>query len=448
MLGLLTDLYQLTMAAGYHESGKTGEVATFELFVRRLPPNRNFIVAAGLAQAVDYLLNLHFEPPELAYLRSLRQFQNVAPGFFDFLAGLRFTGDLFAVPEGTPLFAGEPILTVRAPIVEAQLVETYLLATIGFQTLIATKAWRIATTAGSRSVVEFGTRRAHSPEAGVLAGRAAYIGGCAGTSNTETGFRYGVPVYGTAAHSWVQSFADEEDSYRHLQKLLGEATVYLIDTYDTLDGAHKAAALGRPLWGVRLDSGNLVELSRKVRAILDGAGLHDAKIMATGDLNEYKILELMSHQVPIDAFGVGTSLATSDDAPHLGAVYKLVEIQAHGARRYTAKFSEGKLTLPGAKQVFRYNGFDLIGRTAQSPTPGPDGEYPEALLEPVVIGGTLARTLPDAAAARRHALASVGKLPAATRSLFEGQDPYRVEYTPELLELLDEVRHHKDGVLA
>lgn len=448
MRGLLTDLYQLTMAAGYYESGKTGERATFELFVRRLPPNRNFIVAAGLAQAVEYLLQFHFEPAELDYLRALPQFRNASSGFFDFLAGLRFTGDLFAVPEGTPIFAGEPLLTVRAPLVEAQIVETYLLATIGFQTLIATKAWRIAATAGDCAVVEFGTRRAHSPEAGVLAGRAAYIGGCAGTSNTETGFRYGIPVYGTAAHSWVQSFATEDESYRRLQQLLKEQTIYLIDTYDTLEGARKAALLGRPIWGVRLDSGNLVELARQVRAILDEAGLGDAKIMATGDLNEYKILELKNHHVPIDAYGVGTSLATSDDAPHLGAVYKLVELQSNGARRLTAKFSEGKPTIPGAKQVFRYSGYDLIGRTAESAPRGPGGECPEALLEPVIISGALARELPDATAARRHAAASINRLPAATRSLFEGGESYPVEYTPELLRLLDEIRHHKTGVLA
>ena len=230
--------------------------------------------------------------------------------------------------------------------------------------------------------------------------------------------------------------------------MLGEATVYLIDTYDTLQGARKAAALGRPLWGVRLDSGNLVELSRRVRAILDEAGLHDAKIMATGDLNEYKILELKNHRVPIDAFGVGTALATSDDAPHLGSIYKLVELQSNGLRRFTAKFSEDKLTMPGAKQVFRYGGYDLIGRTAESPVRGPDGQCPEALLEPVIINGTPARELPDATAARRYAAASIGRLPAATQSLFEGSDPYPVEYTPALLRLLDEVRHHKHGVPA
>jgi nicotinate phosphoribosyltransferase len=230
--GLLTDLYQLTMAAGYFEAGRTEERATFELFVRRLPYNRNFILAAGLQQAVDYLLDLHFTSEEIAYLRALPHFAHTSDGFFEMLAGLRFTGDLFAVAEGTPLFAGEPFLTLRAPMLEAQIPETYLLATIGFQSMIATKATRVVKAALGRSVVEFGTRRAHSPEAGVLAGRAAYIGGCAGTSNTETGLRYGVPVFGTAAHSWVMSFATERQSFEQLQKLLGESTVYLIDIPD------------------------------------------------------------------------------------------------------------------------------------------------------------------------------------------------------------------------
>ncbi|MEO7143993.1 MAG: nicotinate phosphoribosyltransferase, partial [Bryobacteraceae bacterium] len=218
--GLLTDLYQLTMAAGYFEAGKTAERATFELFVRRLPPNRNFVVAAGLAQAIEYLISLRFSREEVDYLRGLPQFAGVSAGFFHALLNFRFTGDVFAVPEGTPLFAGEPFLTVRAPLLEAQIPETYLLATVGFQSTIATKAARVVEAAGGREVVEFGTRRAHSPEAGVLAGRAAYIGGCAGTSNTETGFRYGISVFGTAAHSWVMSFPTEREACEQLQKLL------------------------------------------------------------------------------------------------------------------------------------------------------------------------------------------------------------------------------------
>ena len=293
-IGLLTDLYQLTMAAGYFEAGKVADRGAFELFVRRAPHHRNYILAAGLHQAVDYLLNLRFDADDIAYLRTLPHFARTRPEFFDMLRELRFTGDLFAVPEGTPLFAGEPFLTVRGPLIEAQIPETFLLSTIGFQSMIATKAARVVKAALGRDVVEFGTRRAHSPEAGVLAGRAAYIGGCEGTSNTESGKRFDIPVFGTCAHSWVMSFAHEREAFAQLQKLLGENTAYLIDTYDTLEAARRAAELGRPLWGVRLDSGNPVELAPAVRKILDDAGLRDAKIMATGDLNEYNITPINS----------------------------------------------------------------------------------------------------------------------------------------------------------
>ena len=329
--------------------------------------------------------------------------------------------------EGTPVFAGEPFLTVRAPLMEAQIIETYLLASMGFQSLIATKAARMVEVAGGRAVVDFGTRRAHSPEAGVLAGRAAYIGGCVGTSNTETGFRYGIPVFGTAAHSWVQAFPTEREAYERLQKLLGEATVYLIDTYDTIAGAKLAASLGRPLWGVRLDSGNLVELSRVVRRILDDAGLPDAKIMATSDLNEYKILEFAAARAPIDAFGVGTDLATSTDSPNLGVVYKLVELDG----RYTAKFSEDKHTLPGAKQVFRFTTHDCVACSWEciGCEPG-DGEA-RALLRPVLLGGKLVEPLPEVTAARQYAAESIQRLPIAIRSLFDTDQQYRVEHSAE-----------------
>ncbi len=438
--GLLTDLYQLTMAAGYFEAGKTGERAAFELFVRRLPHGRNFILAAGLAQAVDYLLNLRFTAEEIDYLRGLPHFARTDPGFFDMLAGLRFTGDLFAVAEGTPLFAGEPFLTLRAPLVEAEIPETYLLSIIGFQSMIATKAARVVKAALGRGVVEFGTRRAHSPEAGVLAARAAYIGGCDGTSNTETGIRYGVPVFGTCAHSWVMSFTHEREAFERLQKLLGDSTVYLIDSYDTLEGARRAAALGRPLWGVRLDSGNLVELAPAVRKILDDAGLRDAKIMATGDLNEYKIHELVAARAPIDAFGVGTELATSADAPSLGVVYKLVELENAGDRRYTLKLSEDKRTLPGTKQIFRYADHDVLARSTECPSCPPGSAPAEALLRPVILGGELVEALPTATEARRYAAQQLGHLPGPCHSLFEGDNAWRVDLSAELECLYERVR--------
>jgi nicotinate phosphoribosyltransferase len=427
---LLTDLYQLTMAAGYWRAGKSSETATFELFVRRLPANRNYLLAAGLDQAVEYLLNVRFTAEEIRYLKGLEQFERVEAGFFDALRDFRFTGDLFAVAEGTPLFPGEPLLTVRAPLMEAQIPETFLLATVGFQTLVATKAARIVEAARGRSVVEFGTRRAHSPEAGVYAGRAAYIGGCLGTSNTLAGMNYGIPVFGTAAHSWVQSFATEIEAFRRLQDLLGAGTTHLIDTYNTIEGARRAAELGAPFWGVRLDSGNLEELSREVRAVLDAAGHPQAKIMATGDLNEYKILELVAAGAPIDAFGVGTELATSSDAPSHGAVYKMVE---HGSRA-TAKFSHEKATLPGAKQIFRYSGRDVLARTAECG--GPDGQ---PLLQPVIIGGRLVGERPSATASRAYAKAALARLPKKLHSLFECETPYPVEISPKLQALAAEV---------
>ena len=442
MTGLLTDLYQLTMAAGYFEAGKTHEIATFELFFRRLPRYRNYVMAAGLAQAVDYLLNLKFTAEEIDYLRGLPQFRRISGDFFDALRDLRFTGDLFAMPEGTPIFANEPFLTIRAPLMEAQIAETYLLAAIGFQSLVATKASRIVEVAGGRAVVDFGARRAHSPEAGVLAGRASYIGGCIGTSNTETGFRYGIPVFGTAAHSWVQSFPSEMEAFERLQRLLGDATAYLIDTYDTIEGARAAAALGRPLWGVRLDSGNLVELSREVRKILDDAGLKNAKIMATSDLNEYKILEYAAAGAPIDAFGVGTDLATSADSPSLGVVYKLVELNG----RFTAKFSEDKHTLPGAKQVFRFAAHDVIARSWECLGCGAGEEEAKALLRPVMLGGQLIEPLPTAQAARDYAADCIKRLPIAVRSLFDTGQEYRVDQSDELLTLYEKVQN-ESGLL-
>lgn len=370
------------MAAGYWLAAKSEEQATFELFVRRLPPNRDFLVVCGLDQAIEYLTRLRFEPREIEYLKTLPQFSLCPPGFWDYLAAFRFTGDLFAVPEGTVLFSGEPLLSVRAPLIEAQIPETYLLATMGFQTLIASKAARILNAAAGRTVVEFGCRRAHAPEAGCLAGRAAFLAGCAGTSNVEAGMRFSVPVFGTAAHSWVLSFPNEQEAFVQLQALLGERTVQLIDTYDTVAGAKLAAGLGKPLLAVRLDSGDLNSLSRQVRQILDEAGLQEVRIMATNDLDENSIGALVQQGAPIDTFGVGTSLATSFDAPALSAVYKLVEHQSPLGTRYPAKHSEGKRTIPGRKQIFRFAERDVVGLASESV---PEGATP--LLKQVISGG-------------------------------------------------------------
>ena len=433
MNALLTDLYELTMSAGYFEAGKTAERATFELSIRRLPKHRNYVLAAGLAQAVDYLLNLRFESGEIDYLRTLPQLGNASSEFFDYLRDFRFSGDLFAVPEGTPLFAGEPMLTLRAPLIEAQIPETYLLSTLTFQTLIATKAARMAGVGGGRDVIEFGTRRAHTPEAGVLGARAAFIGGCTGTSNTLAGYRFGIPVMGTAAHAWVMSFASEADSFRRMQALMGPRTVHLIDTYDPLAGVQKAISLGNPLWGVRLDSGDFLALSTKIRSMLDDAGLTGAKIMISGDLDEFKIAELVRAGAPIDAFGVGTELATSADAPSMGAIYKMVELEAEGVTRYTAKWSEEKRSIPGAKQIFRYADRDLLTRSTEC------FGGATALQQPVILGGHLVQPLPTIHEARERARRMLAELPDATRAL-EPDQTFAVSHSAELEELIRSTR--------
>jgi nicotinate phosphoribosyltransferase len=398
--GLLTDLYQLTMAAGYFEAGKSDEIATFEMFVRRLPQGRHYLVAAGLPQAVEYLETLQFRADEVAWLRSLPQFSRVPREFWSYLLKFRFTGSLAAAAEGTAMHAKEPLLVVRAPLIEAQLVETYLLSMIGFQTLIATKAAHLLEVADGRPIVEFGSRRAHGPQAGLYAARAAYIGGCVGTSNVMAGYQYGIPLFGTSAHSWVLAFDSEREAFRKLQDLLGDRCAYLVDTYDSLEGTRKAASLGKPIWGVRLDSGNIVSLAKGARKILDEAGLRHAKIMATNELDEVRIREILAAGAPVDVFGVGTALATSSDSPALGAVYKLVEIEVDGVSRYPSKKSEEKATLAGAKQVFRYSGFDVLGRMNEEPTA--DGDYVR-VLKPVMANGRRIAPLPSIEEARAHA---------------------------------------------
>ncbi len=405
------------MSAGYFTAGKTNDIATFEWTVRRLPKHRNFVVAAGLQQAVDYLLNLRFETGEIEYLRGLPHFSNASPDFFEYLKSFRFTGDLFAVPEGTPLFAGEPMLTVRAPIIEAQIPETYLLSTITFQTLIATKAARLAEVSAGRDVVEFGTRRAHTPEAGVLGARGAYIGGCAGTSNTLAGYRFGIPVMGTAAHSWVMSFPTEIEAFRRMQELMGSRTVHLIDTYGALEGTRNAIQAGEPFWGVRLDSGDFTQLSKQMREMLDNAGFPGVKIMVSGDLDEWKIRDLIRAGAPVDAFGVGTELATSGDAPSMGAVYKIVEIEGGGEKRFVAK------------QVFRFADHDLLTRSSECASGA------VALQRPVILGGNLIEKLPDVHAAREHARKMLKYLPAEVRGL-EPSDAFPVLRSAQLEDLI------------
>jgi nicotinate phosphoribosyltransferase len=432
MNGLLTDFYELTMAAGYFQAGKATEIATFEFAIRRLPPNRNYVLAAGLPQAVDYLLNLGFVDEEIEYLRGLPQLSRAPREFFDYLRDFRFTGDLFAVPEGTPLFAGEPLLAVRAPVIEAQLPETFLLSAVSFQTLVASKAVRLVAAAEGRPVVEFGTRRAHTPEAGVLGARAAYLGGCAATSNTLAGFHFSIPVAGTAAHSWVMSFNGEEAAFRKLQVTLGENVVQVLDTYDVAEAARRVAALGAPLWGVRIDSGDFLAGARQVRTILDAAGLKEARIMVSGDLDEYRVRELVAAGAPIDVFGVGTQLSVSADAPSLSGVYKMVELEIGGIKRYTAKYSDDKHSIPGAKQIFRDVARDVVARSGEC-------GRGEALLRPVILAGRLVERLPGLEEARQHASESVARLAPALRQL-ETVEPWPVIYSRELRALTEQTR--------
>lgn len=428
--GLATDLYQLTMAAAYHANGRD-ERASFELFARKLPEGRSYLLVAGLEQALDYLQRLSFSADETEYLRGLPAFDYVSPEFFDYLREFRFTGDVWAMPEGTVAFAGEPLLRVSGPLIEAQIVETYLLSTINFQTLIATKAARIVDAAQGRGIVEFGTRRAHGFGAGVYAARAAYIGGCVGTSNVETGRMFGLPVYGTAAHSFTMAFDRESDAFRAYFKVFPESATLLLDTYDTINAARLATEFGPKLRGVRLDSGDLVELSKQVRAILDEAGMRRTKIFASGDLNEFKIAELIAAGAPIDLFGVGTDLSTSRDAPALGGVYKLVEIEFDGRVAPKMKLSRDKTTYPYRKQVWRETASDgsfvgdVIARADETDLPG------APLLVPVMSGGQIAATLSDLREAQERARRQLASLPDPHKRLIEAQ-PYPVRYSDRL----------------
>lgn len=429
-VGLSTDLYQLTMGAAYWRSQKTG-LATFELFVRRLPERRSYLVAAGLAQALEYLRDLRLTREETDYLRGLPIFAGVEREYFDYLEEIRFRGEVWAVPEGTVVFAGEPILRVTAPLIEAQMVETYLLATINFQTSIATKAARMVEAAGGRSIIEFGARRCHGFEAAVLAARAAWIGGCVGTSNVEAGYRFGIPVYGTAAHSFTMAFAQEIDAFRAFFDVFGEQTTLLLDTYDTIRAAHLATEFGPSLRGVRLDSGDLGGLSVEVRAILDQAGMPSTRIMASGDLTEETIAKLVEAGAPIDLFGVGTELSTSRDEPALGGVYKLVEIQSDDHALPKMKLSREKATYPLRKQIWRQTDGqgnwvgDVVGGMDEKEMPG------TPLLKQVMVEGQLVDARPSLPEIQDWARKQLSRLPAAVK---RRQDPatFPVRFSPWL----------------
>ena len=405
---LLTDLYEITMAAAYFENGFRA-TASFELFVRSLPPQRGYLLAAGLEQALDFLEDVRFQPEDISFLRRHSAFAQVSDAFFDYLKTFRFTGEVWAVPEGTPI----------------------LLSTLTFQTMIASKAARVVAAAEGRGVVEFGSRRAHGPEAGVLAARAAYIGGCTGTSNVNAGARFGIPTFGTLAHSFVMAYSDEEEAFRRFQQFFPDHSVLLVDTYDTLSAIEKIIHSGLRPKSVRLDSGDLVALSRQVRRRLDQAGLTETRIFASGDLDEFVIADLLARGAQIDAFGGGTALATSKDAPALGGVYKLVDVASGDTPSYRAKFSEEKITYPGRKQVFRLPNCD--GSSREDVIARESERYPEAelLLGPVMREGKRLVPSPNVIRIRDRARRELSRLPEPCRRL-QNPGPYPVRFRRRL----------------
>ncbi len=437
--GLQSDLYELTMAAGYFETAFDARLA-FELFVRHLPPRRNYLVAAGLQQALDYLENVCFSPEDIECLRKLPVFRSVSARFFDYLSRFRFTGEVWAMPEGTVFFPGEPVLRVSGPAIEAQIVETFLLSEINFQTMIASKAARIAQAAGVRPVVEFGSRRAHGMEAGALAARAAMIGGCQGTSNVAAGEQFGIPVYGTQAHSWIMAHESEEEAFRRFLDIFPEDAVLLVDTYDVRAAVDKIIAIGRKPRGVRLDSGDVAADSIWVRNRLNRAGWNKVIVFASGDLDEDSITELLAQGALIDAFGVGTALVNSIDSPALGVIYKLVESESGGEVMPAAKFSAAKITYPGKKQVFRFS--DSAGRFCGDTIGLADENFArsEPLLAPVMREGKRIAPRTELSEAQKRCGEQVARLPQRMLDLKQQEALYPLRHSEKLENLLNDVR--------
>jgi nicotinate phosphoribosyltransferase len=436
---LLADFYQLTMLDAYLREGMHGP-AVFELFVRRLPPQRNFLVAAGLEQALDFLEQLSFGDAEIAWLERQGGFSQQ---LLDYLRHWRFEGEVHAMPEGTLFFADEPVLRITAPLPQAQFVESRLLNIVHFQTLIASKAARVVLAAPGRLLVDFGMRRAHGAEAALFAARATYLAGFAGTATAQAAMHFGLPVFGTMAHSFVQAHASESAAFEAFARSRPKRPVLLVDTYDTEAAvaalpalARRLAADGIRLGGVRLDSGDLAAHARAVRRLLDDAGLRQLTVFASGNLDEYRIAQLLADAAPIDGFGVGTALDTSADVPALDAVFKL-QAYAGQARR---KRSEGKATWPGAKQVARRLGGDgcLLHDTVQLDDEAlPPGSAP--LLQAVMRGGRRLAPSPALDAVRAHHAAQMRTLPRALRGLAPAEQPFTAEISARLQALAREL---------
>ncbi|WP_433623051.1 nicotinate phosphoribosyltransferase [Halomicrococcus sp. NG-SE-24] len=434
-LPLFTDLYELTMLQGYHASDHEPR-ATFSLFFRDLPPDRGYVLAAGLEQAVRYVETLTFGDRALDYLAE-RGFED---DFLDRLADFEFTGELRALPEGTPVFPDEPLLEVTAPIFEAQLFETLLINQVGFQSLVATKAARMAEAVDrhgdDQSLVEFGSRRAHGTDAGVKAARAAYVGGFDGTSNVAAGEAFDLPVYGTMAHSWIQSFPDERSSFATFVEQYGDDSVLLVDTYDTVAGAKVAMEVADEYdadVGVRLDSGDLVALSKEVEEVVG-----DAPIFVSSGMDEYEIADFLRDDGVASGFGPGTALATSEDAPSMDAVYKLVAVERDGEMRPSMKLSAGKVTYPNAKSVRRVEGEDGYERDVVGLREEADELPGEEQLVTVFEDGERVRDLPGLDALQDRARERRRKLPAGCRDLRD-PDEYPVEVGDELRARTDDL---------
>lgn len=462
---MLTDLYQLTMAAAYWKEGIHEQGATFHLCFRRAPFGGGFAISCGLAQVADLIREFRFSEQELAYLRTLTGSDGLPlfhPDFLAYLADLELSCDIEATAEGTVLFASEPILRVTGPILQCQLLETPLLTYCNFPTLIATKAARICEAAGDSPVLEFGLRRAQGPDGGLTASRAAYIGGCAATSNVAAGRLWDIPVRGTHAHSWVTCFDDETEAFAAWARAMPNNSTFLVDTYDSIQGVENAVEAGRwlrregyDLAGIRLDSGDLLELSLEARRLLDEAGFEGAAIVASNDLDEFRIRALRDAGSPIGVWGVGTRLATAWGEPALGGVFKLSSLHANGCWRPKIKLSEvrAKINLPGRLQVRRYSeGGRFLGDVihdldsvhdnesmAVDPRDGsetnlPVGSETEDLLSPFVRGGQLLSPTPSAREARAHCLEQLARMPSASKSLVH-PDPYPVRLDKSLYDL-------------
>jgi nicotinate phosphoribosyltransferase len=436
---LLLDLYQLTMAHAYFELGMR-ETAVFELFVRRLPRTRRFLVAAGLEQALQYLQEFRFSAADLGFLEQMKVFP---ADFLEYLAEVRFTGSVHAMSEGTPFFADEPILRVTAPILEAQLVESRILNLLHFQSLIASKAARCVLAARGRRLVDFGMRRAHGAEAAVLAARAAYLAGFDATATVEAGRQFGVPLSGTMAHSFIQAHDDERQAFEHFVAARGRRTALLIDTYDTLRGARRAADLARALeaanapgrvQAVRIDSGDLSRQAHEVRQLLDARGCADVEIVLSGSLDEYEIASLLQKATPVNAFGIGTHLDVSEDAPSLDMAYKLQEYAGRARRKRSA----GKATWPGRKQVFREH--DATGMMFRDAIVLEEERHAgEPLLREVMHDSRRVTTMVRLDRLRDDCRRQLNTLPPALRNLEEGASGYPVEVSDSVRSLAERI---------